>query len=139
MDLSKMAPLDLKAANLLVFHHCGSYGTSTVESINRFHRKERGWSGIGYHFFIDRRGVIWEGRPLKYRGAHASGVNHRSIGVCMDGDLSIQWPSPEQEKAAFELAVWACVTFGLTIVPHRLVGLTDCPGAHFMFGLGGPR
>lgn len=82
-----------------------------VKDIDEWH-KERGFEGIGYHFVItngylkysnlkekkyvsDDDGVLWVGRPLKYRGAHCPDYNWRSIGVCLIGDLGnytpLQW------------------------------------------------
>ncbi|MFN4360526.1 MAG: N-acetylmuramoyl-L-alanine amidase [Hylemonella sp.] len=40
---------------------------------------------IGYHFLIDLKGEIFTGRALEEIGAHVSGSNARSIGVCMVG------------------------------------------------------
>lgn len=52
-----------------VIHHTASHDVS-AKVIDRWH-KERGWSGIGYHFVIRKNGNIEEGRPLTKHGAHA--------------------------------------------------------------------
>jgi N-acetyl-anhydromuramyl-L-alanine amidase AmpD len=59
--------------------------------IDRWHR-ERGWSGIGYHFVIINDlhdelddGTVQTGRPVHSQGAHALGVNERSLGICCVG------------------------------------------------------
>ena len=49
--------------------------------------KARGWSGIGYHFFIKRDGQIELGRPMEKIGAHCKGFNKSSIGVCYAGGV----------------------------------------------------
>ena len=49
--------------------------------------KQRGWSGIGYHFFIKRGGQIQLGRPLEKSGAHTKGLNPNSIGICYAGGV----------------------------------------------------
>lgn len=54
--------------------------------IDRWH-KERGWSGIGYHYVIRRNGTRENGRPLNTVGAHAAGYNTDSIGVCLAGGV----------------------------------------------------
>jgi hypothetical protein len=44
-----------------------------------------GWSDIGYQYFIDKSGVVHRGRSEATVGAHVSGHNARSIGVCVSG------------------------------------------------------
>ena len=56
-----------------------------AETIHRWH-KERRWSGIGYHFVITENGGIENGRPTYWKGAHVSGHNHESLGVCLIGE-----------------------------------------------------
>lgn len=56
----------------------------TAEDIHRWHL-ERGWSGIGYHYVICIDGTIEQGRPHYWQGAHASGHNENSIGICLIG------------------------------------------------------
>lgn len=51
--------------------------------IDQWH-KQRGWSGIGYHFVIRRDGMVEKGRDLSEEGAHARGYNH-CPGVCLVG------------------------------------------------------
>lgn len=51
---------------------------------------------IGYHYVIDRAGLVMTGRHLDEVGAHAKGYNQRSIGICMVGTESFspaQWSS----------------------------------------------
>ena len=55
-----------------------------VEEIDRWH-KGNGWSGIGYHFVVDRQGDVCVGRPVEKVGAHVKGHNSNSIGICLVG------------------------------------------------------
>jgi len=57
-----------------------------VEQIDVWH-KERGWSGIGYHHVIRRDGRIENGRSVDEVGAHVSGHNTGSFGICMVGGV----------------------------------------------------
>lgn len=61
---------------------------TTVEAIRRYHMKERGFSDIGYHYLIYLDGSIHEGRSVHQAGAHCSGHNQNSIGVCYVGGLA---------------------------------------------------
>ena len=58
--------------------------------IDKWH-KQRGWSGIGYHFVVLLDGTIEYGRDLNKVGAHTKGKNSTSIGITyvggMDADM----------------------------------------------------
>jgi len=58
-----------------------------VADIRRWHLK-RGFNDIGYHYLIHIDGTIEEGRPLSKQGAHCSGQNRGSIGICYVGGMS---------------------------------------------------
>lgn len=62
----------------------GTERNHTVADIDLWH-KEKGWSGIGYHYLIDRKGESFNGRPEHKQGAHCSGHNKDSIGVVLVG------------------------------------------------------
>lgn len=57
--------------------------------IRRWHTAKppvgRGWSDIGYHYVILLDGTVEHGRPVDRIGAHCSGRNENSIGVCLIG------------------------------------------------------
>jgi N-acetylmuramoyl-L-alanine amidase len=57
-----------------------------VKEIDRWHR-QRGFLRIGYHFVIRRDGTLETGRPLEQIGAHVSGHNKESIGICLVGGV----------------------------------------------------
>ena len=55
-----------------------------ASDIDRWH-KQRGFRRIGYHYVIDLDGTIEGGRPENETGAHCTGHNSNSIGVCYIG------------------------------------------------------
>jgi N-acetylmuramoyl-L-alanine amidase len=55
-----------------------------VREIHKWH-KERGWSGIGYHYVIRLDGTVEIGRPIERIGSHCHGQNRDSIGICYIG------------------------------------------------------
>jgi len=55
-----------------------------AEQIHSWH-VQRGWSGIGYHYVINEHGILENGRPQYWVGAHVEGHNKDSIGICMIG------------------------------------------------------
>ncbi len=58
-----------------------------VEALHRCHLA-RGFANIGYHFYITRDGEVHICRPVHQIGAHASGWNDKSIGICYEGGLN---------------------------------------------------
>ncbi|MBK8455620.1 MAG: N-acetylmuramoyl-L-alanine amidase [Thiofilum sp.] len=56
----------------------------SVETIDQWH-KDRGWTGIGYHFVIQPDGRIDDGRKITKMGAHVEGANEDNIGVVLCG------------------------------------------------------
>lgn len=71
--------------------HCSATKPSMnvdAKTIRKWHVLERGWSDIGYHFVICRDGTVETGRDLKMSGAHVSGQNAFSIGVCLVGGMA---------------------------------------------------
>ena len=59
----------------------------TFEDCKRSH-KNKGWSDIGYHFYIEKDGEIHKGRSLTINGAHVRGFNTGTIGICTEGGLN---------------------------------------------------
>lgn len=47
--------------------------------------KERGWSGIGYHYFIRKDGTIEGGRDVERIPSAQAGHNTGSIAICVHG------------------------------------------------------
>ena len=76
--------------------------------IRKWHVEGNGWRDIGYHYVIRRSGRVEPGRPPEEVGAHVSGHNSNSIGVCLVGGLNAAGKSaaeytPEQWTALRKL------------------------------------
>ena len=80
----------------------------TVDDITRWH-KQRGFRTIGYRHVVYRDGSVHPGRPEGEIGAHCTGHNACSIGVCYiggvaaDGKTAKDTRTPEQRKALLML------------------------------------
>ncbi len=59
----------------------------TVEDITRWH-KQRGFTTIGYHYVVYRDGSVHDGRDVNVSGAHCTGHNSHSIGICYIGGVA---------------------------------------------------
>jgi hypothetical protein len=56
----------------------------SVADIRKWHI-QRGFGDIGYHYVIYRDGTVHKGRSIGKIGAHTSGHNSYSIGICYIG------------------------------------------------------
>lgn len=77
-----------RTIRLLVIH-CSATKPETDYTVERLRADHlaRGFHGIGYHFYIRRSGELIHTRPLSEVGAHASGFNCHSIGICYEGGI----------------------------------------------------
>ena len=75
----------------LIIIHCSATPEGRrldFETCRQDHIRHRGFTDIGYHFYITRDGEIHRGRPLEKVGAHCKNHNRHSIGICYEGGLS---------------------------------------------------
>lgn len=134
----------------IVIHH-----TDNGNSIMQNERKQqgRGYAALGYHFFIDPKGDIYEGRPLEIMGSHAgegfvrgplNDPDWGAIGIVLQGDFHHKddWLSNTEvtkkqlsqlEKLIVQLRCKYCIN---QLLMHREVlrsgKPTDCPGDHLV-------
>ncbi len=122
----------------ITVHHTGEYdgmaGRSDVQvlqAMDRFHRQQRGWAAIGYHFIIGRDGTVYEGRPLTMQGAHVGGHNEHNLGITLVGDFHRSQPSPAQLASLQRLLDVMRRRFSVgreQIFGHRDLAPSICPG-----------
>ena len=123
-----------------------------------YHVKSRGWSDVGYNVLVDRFGTAWEGRAggvsRAVIGAHAGGFNAGTVGVSMIGTYDTVAPSPAMLETVARIVGWRTSAAGVdplgsvrltsagstrfaagtvvtlpTVLGHRSVSTTSCPGA----------
>lgn len=134
----------MKRIRRVTIHHSAMYFRSTqpraaagqIARIQREHMGNRGYGDIGYHFLIDPSGRVWEGRELRYQGAHASGSNNvGNIGICLLGNFvrqrSGQGPTTAQVRSMEQLVVQLMQRYrfgGEALYCHSDFKNTQCPG-----------
>lgn len=130
----RLERLDKNRIRYIVVHHSEVQSRHTIADIHQWHLN-KGWAGIGYHFFIDREGSVHNGRPLWAKGAHTYGYNNVSIGICLEGDFNKQQPAEKQiESAALLITMLSRLYKGAAIVRHSdLTEAKNCPGKFFPF------
>jgi hypothetical protein len=152
-----------------VVHHTASANnpadpTAVMRAILTHHTQDRGWADVGYNFVIDHRGVVYEGRfsrasasgePVTGEdgdgnlvvGAHASGFNTGTCGICLIGTFLGQPPTEAALTSLARVIAWKAGPRGIdplaadpftrfdgttvtlpNIVGHGDVGATLCPG-----------
>lgn len=117
--------------NYIVLHHAAAKACSPYQ-VDSWH-KANGWSGIGYHYFIRKDGTVYRGRPEWATGAHVSGHNHESIGVCVEGNYDEEFVMPDAQKDAVKALLRELkLRYPETVVKgHKQVGATSCPGKYY--------
>ncbi len=110
----------------------GDDAMQRVQAIQQFAVQSRGWVDTPYHFFIDRKGLIYEGRPVEYAGDTATNYNPAGhISITLLGDYGVQEVTPAQVDSLVALATWLSLAYNIPpemIGGHRDYAATSCPG-----------
>ncbi|OAD45532.1 T9SS type A sorting domain-containing protein [Polaribacter atrinae] len=142
----------------IIVHHTGDgivfpANTNYAEKIRYYwdlHVNTNGWSDLGYNWLIDRNGVIYEGRGNGVSGAHFSGHNAGTMGVCMIGDFTLESPSAKALTSLKNIISWEATDKNIDVAGasyhassglnlnnvsgHKDGGATACPGTS-LYGL----
>lgn len=89
---------------------------------------------MGYHWVVYRDGSVHPGRPEADQGAHCTGHNAQSIGVCYIGGCAKDGKTPKDtrttaQKAALEKLVKELLKRypGATVHGHNEFAAKACP------------
>ncbi len=134
-------------------------GPARVRSYYSYHTRTLGWNDLGYNLLVDRYGAIYEGRAGGLErgviGAHARGFNTGSFGVSVMGNFHGHGAPPAAALRALEdVVAWKFLVHDIdpdavidvvsggsgthaagtvaripTLIGHRDVGTTACPGS----------
>lgn len=121
----------------IVWHHSAYQSSGNqVEKVNQWHKGRLfkksllGWY-VGYHYFIEKNGLIIKTRGEYEIGSHDAGENQNSIGICLAGDFNKELPTDAQAAALAECIAGLRSRHSIPvsrIEPHRWDDTTDCPG-----------
>ena len=128
-------------ARRITIHHDGMDPVSLRTNSDVAHRLEqirqshltRDFGDIGYHFIIDPRGNVWEGRPLTWQGAHVGRQNENNIGVMCLGNFEVERPTSDQLDGLNEFVASLMRTYRIPVrevKTHRELASTACPGRY---------
>ncbi|MEU0370814.1 N-acetylmuramoyl-L-alanine amidase [Streptomyces sp. NPDC006283] len=98
-----------------------------IRGILTYHVKTNGWNDIGYNFFVDKCGTVFEGRAggveKPVQGAHTYGFNGYSSGISVLGDYENGGtPTAAAKQAVADVAAWKLGLHGVD--PEARVTLT---------------
>jgi hypothetical protein len=133
-DPSVMNPM--LPVRYVTVHHDGleQLCTGTAEGemaaridLYRVGHRAKGWGDIGYHFVIDRCGVVWEGRNLRWQGAHVKDRNEGNIGILVMGNFEVQRPTPAQLNSLKGHLLVVCQAYNVPWT--RVFSHQEWPGA----------
>jgi len=129
-----------RVQKLVVHHTATSNGYATVDdakaqirAIYYYHAVTQGWGDIGYHFFVDRFGNVYEGRYARadfssenpptptgedsggrvVTAGHTYGSNTATVGIAVLGTFSTVAPSAAAQDALVRLLTWEAARHGL--------------------------
>ncbi len=133
---------EMNGINRLTVHHEGNTFTGSADqaSIARklanirqghINRRPEPFADIGYHYIIDPAGRIWEGRPLKWQGAHVEKNNEHNLGVMLMGNFDEQRPTTAQLRSLESFVVAQMRLYNISVnrlYTHRELKATACPG-----------
>lgn len=131
----------------ITVHHAGfavtARGQSDVARIleamrrdhttNRRDGSGRPWADIGYHYLIDPSGRIWEGRPIRFQGAHVRQNNEHNLGIQVMGNFNEQRPTGEQLATLEAFLADRMRAFRVPVnrvYTHQELMPTACPGEY---------
>lgn len=126
----------------ITVHHEGMIfsGSTDMSSIARrlsnirtahLNRRPEPFGDIGYHYIIDPAGRIWEGRPLRYQGAHVERKNEHNLGIMVMGNFEQQRPTQAQLLSLERFVIDQMKRYQVPVsrlYTHREIGDTLCPG-----------
>lgn len=130
--------------NLLKKHHAKSYNFRTIKEIThlaihhsltktgsaeafaRYHVAESNWPGIGYHFVIEKDGLVKWCNEIEKSTYHVGKSNRFSVGICLTGDFRTEKPTEPQWFSLNKVVKW--LMRELNIEPENVWGHSEFSG-----------
>lgn len=123
--------------NKIVVHHTANASLAPqFAGVDILHRQRFNFISslgkfCGYHYLVERNGVVEQGRADTDEGAHCIGQNLQSIGIALAGNFDFQKPTAAQRNALVKLMDEKIAQHGISgnaIHPHRAFAATSCYG-----------
>jgi len=89
----------MRKINYIVCHCTATDQDATVEAIKNFWKNNLGWKNPGYHFIIEKNGIIHNLQPIDKLSNGVRGYNANSIHVAYIGGKLIDDRTPQQKAS----------------------------------------
>lgn len=136
--------MSLNKPEYLIIHHTGGSDANplqdssnfTFDQCNDLHKERFNFKSslgyyVGYHYFIDKKGRVTQGRADTDEGAHTIGYNLKSLGICLAGNFDATLPTPAQIDSLRSLLKAKIAEYNISVLnvsPHRRFALKTCYG-----------
>ena len=128
----------------LIVHHTGGSDADPLNDSSNFTFKQcdalhkakwnfRSSLGfyVGYHYYIEKDGTLYQARADTDEGAHTVGYNLKSIGICMAGNFDATMPTEPQKSTLKKLLLQKTAQYNIpaiNVLPHRKFAIKTCYG-----------
>ena len=119
--------------NLIVIHCSATRSNQrfTVEMLKACHNARFNGKGIGYHYFIEKDGQVFQTRDENEIGMHARHYNTHSIGICYEGGLDEKGRPADTRTPAQRAALIALLRSLKIDYPNaEILGHCELEGVH---------
>ena len=109
--------------HLIIHHSAGNTVSNDFAAVVRaywdYHVNSNGWDDIGYNWLVDPDGVLYKGRAWKssteenVMGAHNSGKNGNTAGICLIGNYVSNVPSEEGLNGIADISAFLSQKYGI--------------------------
>jgi N-acetylmuramoyl-L-alanine amidase len=118
---------------IIIHHGAGQLG---FIGVNKYHKNKWGFKSslgyyIGYTYFLEKDGTVYQGRRDTEEGAHTRGYNKGYIGIGLQGNFEIENITDKQYKALTDLISRKQKQYNLSnkdVHLHQEYANTLCPG-----------
>jgi hypothetical protein len=122
----RYAQRSMESVDTWIMHHTASEAPLINQAL--FHVNSRGWARIGYSIMIVDGSRIVQTNYLDAEAVHCAGWNHRSMGVCVLGDLSKRQLTARERELLLAVFVSLNAMYpGRQIKGHGECKPTSCP------------
>ena len=116
----------------LAIHHSAVRAEVTAEQIATYHVSQD-WPGIGYHYYIEPDGTIYQTNRLETISYNVYDHNHYLVGICIAGTFNDAVPTAAQIEKLGSLVAWLMQKLNIkfeNVLGHREFPetATECPG-----------
>ena len=119
--------------NLIVIHCSATRSNQrfTVEMLKACHNARFNGKGIGYHYFIEKDGQVFQTRDENEIGMHARHYNAHSIGICYEGGLDEKGRPADTRTPAQRAALIALLrSLKIDYPDAEILGHCELEGVH---------